>query len=150
MSQSIARQTLIEHQTLKHVTEALRIVLNWQAPDAGLPRKLTSLRFVTGSLQRHMQYMLGLEEQDGYMPQVMAMSPQFAKEVATLRLQHDEFRLALQEIVAQLEAVTADDPAQVSEICKRLTELLDKLDAHSKLETSLVQEAFLREEGGEG
>lgn len=150
MSSQIAEQTLIEHQTLKHVMDALQIVLNWPAPEAGMPRKLTSLKFVTGSLQRHVEYMLALEETGGYMPQVMAISPQFAKEVATLRQEHDEFREALRQIVAELDGVTASDTQRIATLCDQLVDLLDKLDKHSRTETGLVQEAFLREEGGEG
>ncbi|MDZ4821642.1 MAG: hemerythrin domain-containing protein [Planctomycetota bacterium] len=150
MLSDIAQQTLIEHQTLKHIVEALRTVLNWHVPEAGAPRKLTSLRFVTSSLQRHVEYMLNLEETGGYMPEIRAASPKLTDQVEALRQQHDEFRETLRQIVAGLEEVTAGNQQQFASLCERLTTLLAKLDEHSKKETELVQEAFLREEGGEG
>ena len=150
MYSQIAQQTMIEHQTLKHVMDGLQIVLTSQVSAAGMARKLTSLRFVVSSLHRHLEHMLNLEESGGYMPEVVAMSPQFAKEVKALRQQHDEFRETLRHIVAELEAVTADDTQRITATCERLSDLLNQLDKHSRTETGLVQEAFLREEGGEG
>lgn len=150
MTNDFAQQMLIEHQTLKHVMEALRTVLNWHPPEAGMPRKLNSLRFITGSLQRHLQHMLSLEEEDGYMTHIVASNPQLAPQVDALRRQHDEFRESVQQIVAGLEKTPTSGPQQISADCECLVVLLEKLDKHSLEEIDLVQEAFLRDEGGEG
>ena len=47
-----ANQCWVEHQTLTHIKEALRVTLRWDVPSIGLPRKLSSVTFTLGSFHR--------------------------------------------------------------------------------------------------
>jgi hypothetical protein len=61
-NQDIAQQISIEHGMLKHITDALRLALGWQMEGDDLSRKLSTVRFISQSLQRHLEHLMALEE----------------------------------------------------------------------------------------
>ena len=73
--QDIAEQTRVEQELLRHVMEGLRLSTTWQVLGPDASRKLSTLRFVTGSFQRHLERLLALEEYDGFMDKVLACAP---------------------------------------------------------------------------
>ncbi len=146
----IAQQTLLEHEMLKHITDALRVTIAWQVQGGDFSRKLATVRFIALSLQRHLDHMLALEEYDGYMDVVAGHNPRLGRQVDTLRREHDQFRTAVNRIVPHLERASSSDSTEFAKVCEEILALLDKLDEHSRKEIALLQEAFKQEEGGEG
>lgn len=146
---AISAQVLVEHEMLTHITSALRTILDWKLQDYDISRKLASLRFSTQSYERHLERLMSLEEHDGYMDAILEVQPQLAKQIEALRNQHGEFRRGLGRIVYRLEHVSPTDREKFAAISTELAELLNKVDEHSACETDLLQEAFLRDEGGE-
>ena len=146
---AISAQVLVEHEMLTHITSALRTILDWKSQDYDLSRKLGSLRFSAQSYQRHLERLMALEEHDGYMDAIVAAQPKLVKQVEDLRKEHDDFRRQLNRLVARLENVSPTDREKFAAISTELAELLNKVDEHSACETDLLQEAFLRDEGGE-
>jgi hypothetical protein len=146
----IGQQTRVEHEILKHITRAMRVVMDWEVVGNEFSRKLASLRFLSQSFQRHLERMMAVEEHDGYMSAVAESHPQWSKEVDALRQDHSKFRAAIHWVVPHLERVSPTDLGGFQHICRELHDLLETLDEHSRKEMSLLQKAFLREEGGEG
>jgi hemerythrin-like domain-containing protein len=149
-NQDIAQQISIEHGMLKNITDALRLALGWQMQGDDLSRKLSTVRFISQSLQRHLEHLMGLEEYDGYMDMVAESTPHLARRVDGLRNEHDQLRRMVNRIVPRLERTSHSDPAEVDKLCAELVGLVDKLDEHNKKETALLQEAMGRDGGGEG
>jgi hypothetical protein len=148
--QDIAQQTLLEQGMLYHLTDALRSVIDWKLHGADLSRKLSTLRFIAQSFQRHLERVMALEEYDGYMDMVGRLSPHLGKEVDALRQEHDTFRKAVPRIVARLERISLTDHTTMGIVCGELLVLLEGLEGHNRKEADLLQEAFDREGGGEG
>ena len=147
---ALSQQVLLEHQTLGHIVNAIRATIGWNYQGPNLARKIVSLRFVGQSLQRHLKHLMGLEEEDGYMVDVLETRPELKDEVESLRQEHVHFRTGLNRILNRLKKVSTTDQATVSAISDTLLALLEKLDAHSHKETGLIQDALLTDEGGEG
>jgi hypothetical protein len=147
---AISEQVLIEHQTLAFVTSALRSTIGWKYQGTDLTRKLESLRFVGQSFERHLKRLMALEEDDGYMTVVLTSRPELKESVDTLRQEHVHFRKALSRILSKLRRVDRGDHEKFATTSNELLALLDQLDEHGKKETSLLQEALLTDEGGEG
>jgi hypothetical protein len=147
--QDIAQQIQVEHELLKHVMEGLRISAGWQVSGPNGSRKLSTLRFVAGSFQRHLDRLLALEEHGGYMDLVSASAPHLGRATSTLRAEHDGFRTEARNFVHRLEQLHVTDLAALDQVCADLHVLLGKIEAHNKKEVALLQEAF-RDEGGEG
>ena len=93
---------------------------------------------------------MGLEEEDGYMVDVLTSRPELKDEVEALRQEHVHFRTGLNRTLNRLKQVAPTDHATVTAISEDLLALLEKLDAHSHKETGLMQHALLTDEGGEG
>ena len=146
----IAQQTLVEHGMLKCITDALRIAISWKLEGPDILRKLSTVRFITRSLQHHLDHLLALEEYDGYMGVVLKLSPASSRQVDALRQEHDEFRKETSRLVHRLEHLSPTDRTTFDHVCNELLVLLGKVDEHSRRETDLLQETFDREGGGQG
>ena len=58
----IARQTQVEQELLGHIMHVLRTSSSWPVPGPDGSRKLSTLRFVAQSFQRHLEHLLTLED----------------------------------------------------------------------------------------
>jgi hypothetical protein len=146
---AISQQLLIEHEMITHLETALRNILQWTSHGQDLSRKLSSLRFMTESFERHLERLMTLEEHDGYMEVVVESQPQLKAQVDTLRSDHDLFRLTLRRITARLDRLSGEDKFRIEQVSDELLLLLETLDIHSRKEVDLLQESILRDEGGE-
>jgi hypothetical protein len=72
---STASIACMEHQILEHVKQALRVTINWEAPVVSMPRKLSSLQFTIKSFKRHLERVISIEEEGGYMHEVVDAKP---------------------------------------------------------------------------
>jgi hemerythrin-like domain-containing protein len=145
-----AQQTVVEHTMLKCLVDGLRATMGWKVPGNDFSRKLSTLRFIGHSLQRHLEHLMALEEFDGYMDGVMERCPELGKKVDALRQEHNTFRHAVTRLVHRLEQTSSTDRAAFEGLCEELRVLLDQLDEHNSKEIDLIQEAAEREGGGEG
>jgi hypothetical protein len=113
-------------------------------------RKLSTLRFVAQSFQRHLEHVLALEEFDGYMDLALASAPWLGRATDALRAEHDLFRTEARRLVQRLERLPATDVAALGKLCDDLLVLLGKIEGHNGKEVALIQEAVGRDGGGEG
>ncbi|HEX4146005.1 MAG TPA: hemerythrin domain-containing protein [Pirellulales bacterium] len=145
---AISEQMLIEHEMLSHLESALRALLQWTSRGQDLSRKLSSLRFMTESFQRHLEHLMALEEDDGYMEVVRECRPEFTSQVDALRTEHDDFRRRLRRATGRLERLSISDVEHCEQVSQELGQLLEQIDAHSRKEVDLLQRSLLQEEGG--
>ncbi len=146
----IAQQTLLEQNLLTNITQAIRTTIAWEPRGNDLGGKLRSLRFITASLERHLDHVMDLEEYDGYMTAALESSPNLAEKVTVLKHEHEYFRDQAHRLVAKLDRIAHDDRTGLEKVCIDIGDLLGRIDEHSRREADLLQEAFLRDEGGEG
>ena len=92
LDMSVASTSLIEHQVLNHVKQALRVILDWDAPEVSLPRKLSSLQFTFKSFSRHLERVMSIEEDGGYLDDVVAARPNLESRIIALNSDHLRFR----------------------------------------------------------
>ena len=148
--ESLAQRCLDEHRALSNIKDALRATLSWQTPAAGLSKKNTSLVFILRALQRHLAQQLALEEHGGYMKDVYEANPTLVEQAQRLESEHDVFRASLEELAPLFEQLEPRADGHYEFLCDQVRELLIRIDEHETREHELLQEAFLRDEGGEG
>jgi hemerythrin-like domain-containing protein len=146
----ITAQTRVEHELLHHLIQGLRSTLAWRVQEPDASRKLSTLRFVAQSFQRHLERLLALEEYDGYMGLLGHEAPRLGRATDVLRGEHEHFRTEARRIVQQLERLPATDLPALAQVSDDLLALVCGIDDHSKKEIALIQETFGRDEGGEG
>jgi hypothetical protein len=148
--QSAISNVCMEHQILHHVKQALRVTLDWQAPVVSMPRKLSSLQFTIKSFKRHWERVISLEENGGYMSEVLEARPHFQDRIDGLAADHARFRSRLQALIAELNDISEWEEPRFVRTCDELRALLDDVDVHDAREIELLQEALLFDDGGEG
>src|SRR3954470_24678290 len=67
----ISQQIWVEHALLKHLLEGMRAALDWKLHGEQIARKLSTLLFISQCLHRHLERLMSLEEQGGYMDLVL-------------------------------------------------------------------------------
>ena len=142
--------SLLEHQVLDHVKQALRVILDWDAPEISLPRKLSSLKFTMKSFARHLERVMSIEEEGGYLDDVIAERPNLESRIIRLNRDHLRFRTRVKQISTRLEALHGWQEDQFAGLCMEIYELLDDVDRHDEREIDLLQESLLMDDGGEG
>ncbi len=145
-----AEQCWVEHKSLNHIKAALRVMLDWKVPSIGVPRKLSSVRFVMQSFQRHLERLMNLEEEGGYLGIVSEAKPHWCPKVEVLRSEHDQFRAAMRDLVPEIQSLCQDDEQRLLNICDEIGSLLRCIDRHDQKEAELLQAALTLDEGGEG
>ena len=145
-----ASTACMEHQIFEHIKQALLVTLNWQAPLVGIPRKLSSLQFTIKSFQRHLDRVISIEEEGGFMADSMDTKPHLQDRVAQLVRDHAGFRERLNKIIPALNETKEWDEERFERICNDLRELVADVDRHNGREIELLQESALVDEGGQG
>jgi hemerythrin-like domain-containing protein len=148
--QSIASTSYLEHQVLNHVKQALRVTLDWKAPVVSLPRKLSSLQFTMKSFRRHLDRVMSIEEEGGYLEEVADAKPNMQSKIECLSRDHGRFRTRIRELVPQLDGLNEWELDEFSRVTSEIRQLLDDIDRHDEAEIALLQESMLNDEGGEG
>jgi hypothetical protein len=147
---STASIACMEHQILEHVKQALRVTINWQAPVVSMPRKLSSLQFTIKSFKRHLERVISIEEEGGYMNEVVDAKPYLQSRIDRLERDHKTFRSRLKALTAELSDINEWEEPRFDRVCVELRELLDDVDRHDMGEVELLQESLLMDDGGEG
>jgi hypothetical protein len=147
---SSASLVCLEHQVLHHIKQAMRVTLDWQAPVVSMPRKLSSLQFTIKSLQRHLERLISLEEDGGFMADVLDSRPYLQDRIDLLESDHQRFRERLRKLIPELNDIKEWEEPRFDDACSRLRALLDDIDLHDAREIELLQEALLCDDGGEG
>lgn len=141
-------QSWIEHQSLEHIKRALRVTIDWQAPAISYQRKRQSVAFALESFARHLERLMAIEEEDGYMRIVLDAKPNKAKRIAVLRDDHTQFRLTVDKLSEQLDVLDEWQATEFEHICHDIGQLLDSVDQHDRDEVKLLQDTMLMDEGG--
>lgn len=149
-ARAAAQASCLEHQILDHVKQALRVTLQWKAPAFGMSRKISSIQFTTKSFMRHLERMMDLEEEEGYMAAVRQEKPNLEQRVQRLEQQHEEFRELIEELKPEVAALSALPATRAQVVCHRLIDLLNRVDQHDVEEIELLQQSLVCDEGGEG
>jgi hypothetical protein len=140
----------MEHTILDHIKQALRVTLDWQAPVVSMPRKLSSIQFTMKSFRRHLERVMSIEEEGGYLDEVAEARPSMQSRIECLARDHNRFRARIREIVPELDELNDWEEARFVEICDEIRTLLHEVDWHDALEIDLLQESLLFDDGGEG
>jgi hypothetical protein len=140
----------MEHQVLEHIKQALLVTANWQAPVVSMPRKLSSLQFTIKSFERHLRRVITIEEEGGYMADVVDTKPYFQNRIDQLARDHARFRERLKRLMVDLNDIKEWEEPRFEAACDDLRRLLGDISEHDDRERDLLQEATLLDDGGEG
>ncbi len=139
----ISQQMLLEHEILARLSDALRTAIGW-SHHGGISRKLESLEFLAESFQRHLERMLDLEEQGGYLELVGQSHPEREAELNQFRAEHDRFRQEIQDVLQTIASLDSPGHDELLPLLDQISALVDQVDAHNKREMCFLQEIVLQ------
>src|ERR1700722_8590088 len=113
----ITEQIRVEQELLDHLMHGLRSTAAWRVQEPDASRKLSTLRFITQSFQRHLERLLTIEEYDGYMVLLRSAVPRLAQTTDALQDEHYQFRNEARWIVQRLERLPATDLPALGQVC---------------------------------
>ena len=145
-----ANASWMEHQMLEHIKNALRVTLGWAAPAVEIERKRSSVLFAMKSFQRHLDRLMGIEEEGGYLFMVSDTKPNMEEQISRLREEHDAFRREVAQLIVVVSEITDWQEEEFEHACRDIKSLLNHVDKHDQAEITLLQETLLFDEGGEG
>lgn len=145
----------LENQVLDHIKSALRQTLTADEDRLGLERKVSSVQFVTESLQRHLTRMLDIEEIDSLLnPSDLMLNPEdsadFAERARKLQDEHAQMRNSLEQLGHMAKELEPDNETLLEEFSHDLTIFLNRLDRHELAEQKFLQELYESDEGEGG
>lgn len=140
----------IEHQMLEHIKGALRVTIDWRAPAVSMPRKRSSVSFTLQSFKRHLERLMSIEEEDGYLQDVAEEKPYLYDRVERLASEHRQFRARVRSLAPLLDELSDWQEDEFHEVCGEIAQLLDDIDHHDQEEVRLLQETMMMDDGGEG
>ncbi len=149
-TQSSLNAAWMEHQILDHIKKALRVTLDWKVPSVGAHQKLSSMHFTLQSFQRHLERLMSMEEENGYLLLVAESKPNLSTRVERLASDHQTFRESIDHLLPEMETLSSYDSEHFDRICNEVYSLLESVDQHDHDEIELLNDAFLCDEGGEG
>ena len=121
---SIASTSWIEHQVLEHVKQALLVTLDWNAPVVSMPRKLSSLQFTMKSFRRHLERVMSIEEEGGYLEEFADAKPNLQSQIDRLNGDHARFRVRIRQLVAEFDQLTEWEEDEFGSLCSDIRRLL--------------------------
>lgn len=146
----LANDPTREQRVLSHVRSALKVMVDWRAPTVSIDRKQSSIRHAMRSYLRHLQRLLDLEEQGGYLNEVIESRPYLQPEVSKLRLEHDQLRNRIRDFASRVDDNRAWSGDGFDGSCDSIRTLLEQVDSHDRDEIALLQETLMTDVGGEG
>src|SRR5687767_6846295 len=120
----VSEQMLQEHEVLARLSDALRTAIRW-GQHGDLRRKLTAVQFLTESFQRHLDRMLELEEQGGYLGLLRRSHPELQSRADAFAQEHEQFRATTGNLLRRMCQSAEPMQPDVEAIFSDLTALLE-------------------------
>jgi hypothetical protein len=108
---------------------------------------LLELRERFERFRAHVIKHMAMEEEGGYMSEVLERRPTLTPEVQALRHEHGEIMRLLEFIHQSLETVTDEDRLIICDCCSRIRDVLSYGEQHVQRENLLVTSVFTQDIG---
>ena len=146
-SQQLASRIQDEHERLEKLIQEIREELKCTVdPETFADWKLEfvwKIRDFQNELTKHFD----LEEDGGFMEDVVDRAPRFSPRVKALEQEHVDAVQQLEEITSELKQLTVLEEPLQAEICDRIMTLFDMLEQHEALERELILEVYFQDIG---
>lgn len=143
----IAKEVEKEHVQLNKQMGELKTIIFGEVEEEGFAEWrlhfLWKLRDFKNALLKHFD----LEEEGGFMHEVLKAAPQEANKVESLMLEHEEMIASIDTVLEGLKALDAVDRVKLNHIKNDINQLVLELGAHENKENHLMQVAYYRDFG---
>jgi len=145
----LAAWMLKEHEKIHELIEELREKVT-VAPRGDRAQWIEGLCNRFDDFAAHIRQHLKLEEQGGYLAQVVKLRPTLSEAVEIIEHEHEELEYLLAELQTALRELKPTDTLIFRDGCKRVQHFLTWLDRHEEHENHIMLYAFTQDIGTAG
>lgn len=146
-NKEIARLVEEDHKRLRAQEAALESELKRDLTSADFQEWRRALLRELRDFQYHLLKHFDLEEDGGFMADLIAHVPRMSGPIAALEEEHVELIAVLDAIVSEFKRIESLSQWRVSDLPSRIMSLLGALREHEAAECSLIQEAYYQDIG---
>jgi len=134
---------LAEHQELMRKIADI-CAFRGDVCELGVGPKCIEMADRVTDIRRLLEHHFAVEEDGGYMGNVLAIAPQFTEQATELCAQHAAFLQTLDDLEASLRTPESD---VCTSVCGDFDTFISDLQAHEHRENNLIQQAFNQDDG---
>jgi hemerythrin-like domain-containing protein len=135
-----------EHAKVEELAARLR-QKTATVPRAGLEQWIVDVRNELEHLRAHLQKHFALEEEGGYLTQVIERRPTLSGEVDRLRSEHSQLAGIMDDMYRSVSTVTPSEELVLRDCCHRIGQFLCYLTEHESRENLIVLSVFTHDIG---
>lgn len=147
-NKAIGEKVAQEHQHLEKEMAELKLIVMKEVSAEDFPNWRLELVWQLRDFKNLLLKHFDLEEEGGFMTDVLHEAPHSESLVQQLRSEHAELSLLIDDIMAQVKSMRQKSPAQSEQVRLALNNLVDMLRRHEEEEHRLLQRTYFREYGG--
>ena len=136
-----------EHDSLKETMAAIRSDLESDEREADFSNWRLNFVWRLRDFQNALLKHFDLEEDGGFMQELVAVSPGCTARVALLKQEHEDIIPRLNELTDELKEMTSRQPITLNRIAAGLIDLFDLLERHEAAERELIQDVYFQDIG---
>lgn len=137
---------LEEHTTTRELSDELRAKVT-SRPGGDRVRWIEELRTIFDKYAAHVRRHAPLEEEGGYLKQVLELRPTLTEAVDIIKHEHEELVTILADVQTAVHELAPTDNFLLRDCCKRVRHLLTWMERHQEHENHIVLYAFTQDIG---
>lgn len=144
----ISKRIHEEHDKLREEFQKIYQKIDAHVPAEQFPRWRMDLIFLLRDFQNDLLKHFDLEEEGGFMSDVIRLAPQHSGVVAKLQAEHIEIARELDNILIYLKGLQENTSGKYADFSRRVKDLLNFFRAHETTESEVLMSTYLQDEGG--
>lgn len=143
----IAGKIREEHERIKGEMNKIRQMIRAHVSREGFAKWRMDLLWLLRDFQNTLRKHFDLEEEGGFMADVVKVAPQHLGVVRRLESEHEKMMASLDEISESLKNQNEKDDLKLEEVRRRIGEFFALLESHEAAEGDLMETTYLQDEG---
>ena len=137
-----------EHDHLKDEMKRIRKMTNCEFSDGEFDSWRLDLVWLLRDFHNDLEKHFDLEEEGGFMSDILAIAPQHSHTVEKLESEHQQMLVKLEDAISQLKAIEIKNTEKIEAACQTIHEMLEILTTHEAAEGDLIESTYLNDYGG--
>lgn len=147
---NIALQVEREHECFKRDLKNIAAEINKDVSSEDFSDWHVGMVWRLRDFRTHVLKHMDLEEEGGFMKEIINEAPETAREVERLEKEHQQITAALDNTLAALKEISGKNDLRITDVRAKVAGLVATILAHEKAENDLIQKAYYSEYGYPG
>lgn len=143
----IASQIEREHECIKRDMGDIKMAIMEEVSPRNFPDWRLEFIWRLRDFKNHLLKHFELEEEGGFMAEILSESPEAINQVKKLEAEHGQIVSELDGIIADLKKIHEKEIPKLEDIRSRVTQLMATIRNHEAAENELIQTVYYQEYG---